>query len=141
FSYEGLLNVLKQPAPCRLHELKKKEYKMKKLFYRLSSRRPFARLFSMHAQQEESRLVMSCRKFFLVIVLAFAALTLGRSQEARADCAPDDWFCLFWGEPQPPDSPLISGGSKNLVYTCNQGIGTDSLILKPTPTPDQFISD
>ena len=90
----------------------------------------FAKLFSLHQK------ITFCRKSFLVFVLAFAALTLGHSQEAKADCAPDDWWCLLWESPL-----LIDGGSKNLVYTCDEGQGTNSLILKPTPTLDQFISD
>jgi hypothetical protein len=79
---------------------------------------------------------MSYRKLFLVFVLAFAALTLGRSQEARAECAPDDWWCLLWESPL-----LIDGGSKNLVYTCDEGQGTNSLILNASPTLDRFVSD
>src|SRR5262249_7753147 len=97
--------------------------------------RSFVKLFSLHARYER-RSVMFCRKSLLVFVLTFAVLTLGRSQEARADCAPDDWWCLLWESPL-----LIDGGSKNLVYTCNEGVGTNSLILKPSPTPDQFVSD
>jgi len=120
-----------------LHELKKEGDKMKKLFYRLSSSRSLAKLFSkpMQPRLEERKTVMFCRKSFLVFLLAFAALTLGRSQEARA-CEPDDWWCLLWESPL-----LIDGGSKNLVYTCDEGQGTNRLILKPTPTLDQFISD
>lgn len=78
---------------------------------------------------------MSYRKSFLIFVLAFAALTLGRSQEARAECAFDDFWCLLWESPL-----LIDGGSKNLVYTCDEGTGTNRLILSPTD-PDQFVSD
>jgi hypothetical protein len=79
---------------------------------------------------------MFYRKSFLVFVLAFAMLTLGGSQEARAECAPDDYWCLLW------ESPLQSnGGSKNLVYTCDEGQGTNSLILNTSPIPDQFIID
>jgi len=75
---------------------------------------------------------MFCRKSFLVFLLAFAALTLGNSQEARAQCADDDWWCLLWNSPL-----LIDGGSKNLVYTCDEGQGVNRLILD---TPDKFIS-
>src|SRR5262249_29568823 len=112
----------------------KKEYKMKKLFYRLSSRRPFVRLFSMHARLDERRGLISCRKWFLVFVLAFAALTLGGSQEARADCDPDDWICLIFGGP-------VNGsyGSTVLVYDCTkgQGVSTNTLTLG---NPDTFVS-
>src|SRR5262245_27802573 len=108
---------------------------MKKFIYQLASSGLFEKLFSMHTQHVRRR-VMFCRKRFLIFVLAFAALTLGRSQEARAACAPDDWWCLLWESPL-----LLDGGSKELVYTCNEGQGTNSLILKPTPALDQFISD
>ena len=33
--YLGFINALKQPALCPLTRLKKKEYKMEKLFYRI----------------------------------------------------------------------------------------------------------
>ena len=89
--------MLKQPALCRLHELKKEGDKMKKLFYRLSSSRSFAKLFSkpMQPRLEERKRVMFCRKSFLVFLLAFAALTLGRSNEAMAQW---DWD---WGDLPP----------------------------------------
>jgi hypothetical protein len=63
---------------------------------------------------------MSYRKSFLVFVLAFAALTLGRSQEAMGQF---DWN---WGD-LPPGS--IDGGSEVLVYHCSQGQGTNSLTV------------
>ena len=55
---------------------------------------------------------MFYRKSFLVFVLAFAALTLGRSQEAMGQW---EWD---WGDPPPG---FIDGGSPVLVYECNQG--------------------
>jgi hypothetical protein len=63
---------------------------------------------------------MSYRKSFLVCVLAFAALTLGRSQEAMGQ------FEWNWGD-LPPGS--IDGGSEVLVYHCSQGQGTNSLTV------------
>jgi hypothetical protein len=71
---------------------------------------------------------MSYRKSFLVFVLAFAALTLGRSQEAMGQF---DW----WGPPE----GAIDGGSTVLVYHCNRGgLGTNTLTLGD---PDIFVSD
>ena len=63
---------------------------------------------------------MSYRKSFLVFVLAFGALTLGRSQEAMGQF---DWF---WGD-LPPG--FIDGGSEVLVYPSSQGQGTNSLTI------------
>ena len=63
---------------------------------------------------------MSYRKSFLVCVLTFAALTLGRSQEAMGQ------FDFDWGD-LPPGS--IDGGSEVLVYHCTQGQGTNSLTV------------
>jgi hypothetical protein len=63
---------------------------------------------------------MSYRKSFLVCVLAFAALTLGRSQEAMGQ------FEWDWGN-LPPGS--IDGGSEVLVYHCTQGQGANSLTV------------
>jgi hypothetical protein len=90
-----LLNVLKQPALRRLHELKKRGgHKMKKLFYRLSNRGPFARLFSMHARLEERRRVMFSKSsvFAVVALAAFVSLgailfpQVGQAQECIWDC-------------------------------------------------------
>jgi hypothetical protein len=63
---------------------------------------------------------MSYRKSFLVCVLAFAALTFGRGQEAMGQ------FEWDWGN-LPPGS--IDGGSEFLVYHCTQGDGTNSLTV------------
>jgi len=71
---------------------------------------------------------MSYRKSFLVFVLAFAALTLGRSQEAMGQ----EWD---WGGPAPGS---IDGGSTVLVYKCNRGgVGTNTLTQGD---PDIFTS-
>ena len=64
---------------------------------------------------------MSYRKSFLVCVLTFAALTLGRSQEAMGQ-----FDLVIWGD-LPPGS--IDGGSEVLVYHCTQGQGTNSLTV------------
>jgi hypothetical protein len=73
---------------------------------------------------------MSYRKSLLVFVLAFAALTLGRSQEAMGQW---EWF---WEGPAPGS---IDGGSTVLVYECNRGgDGTSTLTLGD---PDIFVSD
>src|SRR6266542_1785843 len=83
----------------------------------------------MHARLEERRGVMSYRKSFLVFVLAFVALTLGRSQEAMGQE-------FDWGGPAPGS---IDGGSTVLVYQCNRGgEGTNTLTLGD---PDTFVSD
>jgi hypothetical protein len=66
---------------------------------------------------------MSYRKSFLVFVLAFAALTLGGSQEAKGQ---DEVFEFSWGD-LPPG--FIDGGSEILVYHCSQGQGANSLIV------------
>ncbi len=72
---------------------------------------------------------MSYRKSFLVFVLAFVALTLGRSQEAMGQE-------FDWGGPAPGS---IDGGSTVLVYQCNRGgEGTNTLTLGD---PDTFVSD
>jgi hypothetical protein len=63
---------------------------------------------------------MFYRKSFLVCLLAFAALTLGRSQEAMGQ------FEWSWGD-LPPG--FIDGGSEVLVYHCSQGDGTNSLTV------------
>jgi hypothetical protein len=68
-----------------------------------------------------------CRKSLLVFVLAFAALTFGRSQAM----AQWDWD---WGD-LPPGS--IDGGSTAFVYHCIQGQGTNQLTLG---NPDIFTS-
>jgi hypothetical protein len=75
---------------------------------------------------------MSYRKSFLVFVLAFAALTLGRSQEAMGQESD-------WGGPAPGS---IDGGSTVLVYTCDQGgQGTNTLTQGATQgDPDIFTS-
>jgi hypothetical protein len=75
---------------------------------------------------------MSYRKSFLVFVLAFAALTLGRSQEAMGQE-------FDWGGPAPGS---IDGGSTVLVYKCNQGgQGTNTLTQGATQgDPDIFHS-
>jgi hypothetical protein len=75
---------------------------------------------------------MSYRKSFLVFVLAFAALTLGRSQEAIGQ----EWD---WGGPAPGS---IDGGSTVLVYKCDQGgQGTNTLTQGATAKdPDIFTS-
>jgi hypothetical protein len=73
---------------------------------------------------------MFYRKLFLILVLAFAALTLGRSQEAMGQW---EWD---WGGPAPGS---IDGGSTVLVYTCDEGgQGTNTLTLGD---PDTFVSD
>ena len=74
---------------------------------------------------------MFCRKSFLVFLLAFAALTLGRGNEAMAQWGWD------WGI-FPPG--FIDGGSTNLVYVCSQGStpGTNTLIPKESvPVPPE----
>jgi hypothetical protein len=75
---------------------------------------------------------MFYRKSFLVFVLAFAALTLGRSPEAMAQWGWD------WGD-LPPG--FIDGGSTNLVYICSQGQGTNTNTLTLGATSDKFESD
>jgi len=86
---------------------------MKKLFYRLSSRRPFAKLFSMHARLDvERKRVMSYRN--LLFALAFVAAIFWFSQAAYAD--PDwgaDWS---W-----------TGGSDQVVVQLCTGKGTVAL--------------
>ena len=72
---------------------------------------------------------MFCRKSLLAFVLAFAALTLGRSQQAMGQ----DWG-WDWGE-LPPG--FIDGGSTAFVYHCTQGQGTNNLTLGD---PDIFVS-
>src|SRR5262250_766656 len=119
---------------------------MKKLFYRLSSSRSFTKLFSnpMRVRLEERRGLISCRKWFLVFVLALAVLTLGRSQEAMSDeCNPDDpdfnpfaYWCYPYGA-----SPLQIGASSTvLVYQCPVGQGTNTLTLATATAPDTFTS-
>jgi hypothetical protein len=122
--------MFNQPALYRSHELKKEGDKMKKLFYRLASNRSFTKLLSIPIQPrlEERKRVMFCRKSFLVFLLAFAALTLGRGNEAMAQW---DWD---WGD-LPPGS--IDGGSTAFVYHCTQGQGTNTLTLGD---PDIFTS-
>jgi hypothetical protein len=73
---------------------------------------------------------MSYKKSFLVFVLAFAALTLGRSQEARGQWGWD------WGD-LPPG--FIDGGSP-FKYTCTQGEGTNTLNIGGGTVPDTFVS-
>jgi hypothetical protein len=73
---------------------------------------------------------MFSRKLFLILVLGFAGLTLGRSQEAMGQW---EWD---WGGPAPGS---IDGGSTVLVYTCDEGgQGTNTLTLGD---PDTFVSD
>jgi hypothetical protein len=72
-AYEGLTNVLKQPAPCLWTRAEKKEYKMKKLFYRLSSRRLFA-------------------KFFSLLAIAIAASAVATESQAQWGSGGASWF-------------------------------------------------
>jgi hypothetical protein len=85
--------VLKQPALCRLHELKKRRRKMKKLFYRLSSTRSFVKLFSMQARLERRRVLFSKSSICLVVALAafmslgaFVLPQVGHAQDCIWDC-------------------------------------------------------
>ena len=50
---------------------------MKKLFYRLSSSRSFAKLFSMHARLEERRRVMFSKSSVFAVVALAAFVSLG----------------------------------------------------------------
>jgi hypothetical protein len=67
---------------------------MKKLFYRLSNRGPFARLFSMHARLDERRRDMFAKSsvFAVVALAAFVSLgallfpQFGQAQECVWDC-------------------------------------------------------
>src|SRR5262245_127085 len=80
---------------------------MKKLFYRLSSRRPLAGLFSMHAQLEKRRRVIMCSSK-LISALVFAVFTFYFSGAARAQCDNPD-FCSDPGIPVTVDN--ITGSS------------------------------
>ena len=73
---------------------------------------------------------MSYRKSFLVFLLAFAALTFGRSQEAMGQWGWD------WGD-LPPG--FIDGGSP-FQYTCTQGQGTNTLTIGVGEASDSFVS-
>src|SRR5262245_55052021 len=98
---------------------------MKKLFYRLSSRRPFARLFSMHARLEvRRRVIFPKSSVFAVVALAafvsLGALLLPQIGEAQEECI---WNCdlgsdffNFPGENSPGfsivycfDQPCVAG--------------------------------
>ena len=70
---------------------------------------------------------MSYRKSFVVFVLAFVALSLGRSQEAMGQW---EWD---WGGPAPGS---IDGGSMVLVYTCDKADKAHTLTLGD---PDTFV--
>src|SRR5690348_3753341 len=72
---------------------------------------------------------MKKHQSFLVFLLAFAALTLPRG-EAMAQW---DWD---WGD-LPPG--FIDGGSTNLVYTCGEGQGTNT--LTQGSTSDTYVSE
>src|SRR5690348_14806962 len=87
----------------------------------------FAKLSSPHASLPRG--MTFYRKSFLAFILAFAALTLARG-EAMAQW---DWD---WGD-LPPG--FIDGGSTNLVYTCGEGQGTNT--LTQGSTSDTYVSE
>jgi hypothetical protein len=83
------------------------EHKMKKLFYRLSSSRSCAKLFSIHARLEERKgITMSYKKLISAVIIA--AFGFCFSDTARADCDNPD-FCWDFGIPSPVDN--ITGSS------------------------------
>src|SRR6476661_1187536 len=101
-----MINMLKQPAVCRSHELKKEGDKMKRLFHRLSSSRSFTKLFSL-----------------------LACLALGSLFAPPASAQ----FEFGW-EPFPPSSwdggwdPILNCDALQGTTTLNRGsTGTDSV--------------
>src|SRR5262245_2515426 len=87
---------------------------MKKLFCRLSSRRPFARLFSMHARLEERRKVMFPKSSVFAVVAFAAFVSLGalvfpqvvQAQDCLFDCpdlGSDPSFNPWFNSPQALD--------------------------------------
>jgi hypothetical protein len=78
---------------------------------------------------------MFYRKSFLVFVLAFAALTFGRSQEAMGDVICDDWGCYE------VDNPFVIQGLSTIHYTCTTGSLTNTVTVGQTSTAnDTFTS-
>src|SRR5262245_27502402 len=113
---------------------------MKRLFCRLSSRRPFARLFSMHARLEKSRRVMFLKSsvFAVIALAAFVSLgallfpQVGQAQECIWDCdlGSDPNFNPWGNSPQALDIVYcidrdcvlkleVEEGSGNLIFTGN----------------------
>jgi len=86
--------VLKTTSSVSLTRAEKKEYKMKKLFYRLSSRRSLAKLFSMDAQLEERK-----RVIFFAVLAFLGFVSLGAfvfPQVGHAQCV---WDCDLGSDP------------------------------------------
>ena len=94
----------------------------------------FAKLFLLRAPLQERRITFY-RKSFLVIILTFAALSLGRSREARGDFVCDDWGCYE------VENPYVIPGLSTLHYTCTTGQLTNTVTLGSTPTAnDSFVT-
>src|SRR5262245_40768980 len=113
---------------------------MKKLFCRLSSRRPFARLFSMHARLEVRRRVIFPKSSVFAVVALAAFVTLGvllLPQVVQAQCVWDcdlgsDPFFNPWGNS--PQSQL------DIAYCIDQGCVvknfTPLIVSRPSATTD-----
>src|SRR5437870_21256 len=92
---------------------------MKKLFYGLSSRRSFAKLFSVHAQLEAKRTVMFYRSSVFAIVALAAFISLGAlllPQVAQAqECV---WDCDMGSDIL--DNPWGNSPGYDIVYCFDQ---------------------
>jgi hypothetical protein len=122
---------------------------MKKLFYRLSSRQPFARLFSMLARLDERRRDMFPRSSVFAVVALAAFVSLGAllfPQVVQAQCV---WDCDLGSDPSnnpwgnSPQSPDIAycidrGCVLNLKDSSGNQIFTGNNI--PTPQVKQIPS-
>jgi hypothetical protein len=95
----GIAQRVKTTSSVSAYTAEKKEYKMKELFYRSSSRRPFAGLFSMDAQLDgRKRVIFPKRLVFAVVALA-AFVSLGAlllPQVVQAQCV---WDCDLGSDP------------------------------------------
>jgi hypothetical protein len=115
---------------------------MKKLFYRLSSSRPFARLFSMHARLDERMRVMFPKNSICAVVALAAFVSLGAllfPQVAQAQCVWDcdlgsDPFFNPWGNsPQAPDIAYCI--DRDCVLNLKDGKGNPIFTGNSIPTP------
>src|SRR5262249_59822685 len=112
---------------------------MKKLFYGLSSRRPFARLFSMHARLEERRKVMFSKSSVFAVVALAAFVSLGAlllPQVAQAQCDPL-WDGLCPSGSDPSSNPWFNSPQPQLDigYCLDQACVVKNLqpIIGPIP--------
>ena len=117
---------------------------MKKLFYRLSSSRSFANLFSTHAQLENRRRAIMCYRK-LISALVFAVFTFYFSGAARAQGCDNPDFCFDFGVPSFDTNitgssvvcTLQPGGTTpNNVLDIGSGLGTASATFTQTGTGD-----